>query len=349
MSSTDDEPTGTTATSGGTSLDELIPAALQHLRQAGVPSPRADLELLLAHVLGIGRGEAAAAIAAGRLISEAQAQRWHGLVAERGRRIPLQHLTGLAPFRSLQLRVGPGVFIPRPETEQVAQVVLDHLARRRTARSSAARPLRVIDLGTGSGALAAAIAAETPGIEVHAVEVSEQAAAWAQLNLEPLGVTLHRMDLRELPDQWRGSFDVVVSNPPYIPPRMVPQDPEVRDHDPQLALYGGGEDGLELPRAVVGAARELLTPGGWFILEHAEVQAEAIAAYMRRFPDLVDVRTHQDLTGRDRAVSAHLDTGLDTGLNTGLSTGLDTRPATQPDAGPSTRPSACASAPTMGE
>ncbi|GAA1178254.1 peptide chain release factor N(5)-glutamine methyltransferase [Nesterenkonia xinjiangensis] len=281
-----------------TALDDLLRAAVDRLTAAQVPSPRADAELLLAHVLDEGRGRAVALALVGSPVDEATAARYESLVDERTRRVPLQHLTGLAPFRGLELRVGPGVFIPRPETEQVAQAVLDHLRSQPTASP------RVIDLGTGSGALAASIAAEHPSAEVHAVELSDQAAAWAEENLTPHGVTLHRRDLRRLPEEWQASFDVVVSNPPYIPPHMVPTEIEVREHDPGLALYGGGADGLEMPLAVVEAAASLLIDGGWMIMEHAEAQARAIADRLLSDRRFAQVRTHQDLTGRDRATSA---------------------------------------------
>lgn len=280
------------------SLEDLLRDAVGRLRDAGVPSARVDAEILLAHVLGESRGRAAALALAGRRADPETAERLRSLVDERARRVPLQHLTGLAPFRGLELRIGPGVFIPRPETEQVAQAALDHLQCVRVSRP------RVIDLGTGSGALAAAIAAEHPAAEVHAVELSEQAAAWARVNLEPHGVTLHRQDLREVPAEWEAAFDVVVSNPPYIPPGMVPTEAEVREHDPELALYGGGPDGLQVPWAVVDSAAALLSAGGWMIMEHAEVQAATIAARLAEDPRFAQVRTHQDLTGRDRATSA---------------------------------------------
>lgn len=283
--------------------DRLLSDAADRLRAAGVPSPRVDAELLAAHVLGVPRGRLAAMALAGSQIPAGDAERFTDLVTERAGRVPLQHLTGLAPFRHLELRVGPGVFIPRPETEQVAQLALDQLARMAAERPASWRP-RVVDLGTGSGALAASIAAEHPTAEVHAVELSVQAAAWAELNLAPLGVTLHQRDLREVPEEWESSFDVVVSNPPYIPAGMVPREEEVRVHDPELALYGGGDDGLAMPHAVIETAKRLLMPGGWFILEHAEVQALALAEHCRRDSSLSQVSTHQDLTGRDRATSA---------------------------------------------
>ncbi|GAA1142431.1 peptide chain release factor N(5)-glutamine methyltransferase [Nesterenkonia lutea] len=290
---------------GGQHADVLLKTGADRLTEAGVPSPRTDAEILAAHVLGVPRGRLAAMAIAGSDVSSGDASRYLDLVEERASRVPLQHLTGLAPFRHLELRVGPGVFIPRPETEQVAQAALDQLARVAQSRPAQWRP-RVIDLGTGSGALAAAIASEHPGAEVHAVELSAQAAAWAEMNLRPLGVTLHQRDLREVPADWESSFDVVVSNPPYIPAGMVPREEEVRVHDPELALYGGGADGLSMPHAVIAAAKRLLVPGGWFILEHAEVQAPVLAEHCRADAALERVATHQDLAGRDRATSAHL-------------------------------------------
>lgn len=279
-------------------LPALLRQITQQLTQAEVPSPRVDAELLIGHVLGLSRGEVQAAALTGRRIDHDASARLHSLVEERARRVPLQHLTGLAPFRNLELRVGPGVFIPRPETEQVVQVVLDRLHHH-----GAAAPA-VLDLGTGSGAIAASIAAEHPGAEVHAVELSAQAAAWAELNLEPHGVTLHRCDLRELPPEWEETFDVVVSNPPYIPPQAEPTELEVREHDPEVALYGGGADGLELPRQVIAAAERVLKPGGWFIMEHAEAQAEPLARICTADPTWEQVASHHDLSGRPRATSA---------------------------------------------
>lgn len=281
-------------------LDSVLREATQQLVDAQVPSPRVDAELLAGHVLKLTRGQIQAAALTGRKIPEPVADDIGSLVEERVRRVPLQHLTGLAPFRTLELRVGPGAFVPRPETEQVVQVVLDRLKKEGPAKPS------VVDLGTGTGAIAASIAEECPAAEVHAVEVSEQAAAWAELNLTPRGVTVHHRDLRELPDDWTETFDVVVSNPPYIPPEAVPTEVEVRDHDPEIALYGGGADGLELPRAVITAAGRILKAGGWFILEHAESQAAALHRICTADPRITEVTTHHDLTGRPRATSGRI-------------------------------------------
>jgi release factor glutamine methyltransferase len=163
-----------------------------------------------------------------------------------------------------------------------------------------------VDLGTGSGAIAGSIAHEVPGAEVHAVEYSEFAHAWAAKNLAPLGVHLLRGDLRDALAEHNGTFDVVVSNPPYIPAEAIPNEPEVALHDPPEALYGGGADGMELPTAAAASAARLLVPGGYFVMEHAEVQSEWIAAMLNRTGVFAEVTTHRDLNGKDRATSAVL-------------------------------------------
>ena len=139
----------------------------------------------------------------------------------------------------------------------------------------------MVDLGTGSGAIAGSIAHEVPGAEVVAVEFSEFAHAWAQKNLAPLGVELVRGDLRDALPERSGTFDVVVSNPPYIPSEAIPNEPEVALHDPPEALYGGGADGMELPTAAAASAARLLVPGGYFVMEHAEVQSGWIATMLK--------------------------------------------------------------------
>ena len=265
------------------------------LAAAGVPSPKVDAELLAGHLLGVGPGRVRAMVLGDTPAPAGYAE----LVAERAQRIPLQHITGVAHFRYLELAVGPGVFIPRPETESVVQLVIDWLKD----AAPSAHP-KVVDLGTGSGAIAGSIAHEVPGAEVHAVEFSEFAHAWAAKNLLPLGVRLVRGDLRDALPEHNGTFDVVVSNPPYIPAEAVPNEPEVALHDPPEALYGGGADGMELPAAAAASAARLLVPGGYFVMEHAEVQAGWIAAMLERSGLWSGVRTHLDLNGRERATSA---------------------------------------------
>lgn len=273
-------------------LADALRDAAATLAEAGVPSPKADAELLAAHLLGESTGR----IRALALIGAAAPEGYGELVAERSRRVPLQHITGVAYFRGLELSVGPGVFIPRPETETVAQFAID--AARLLPRA------RVADLGTGSGAIAGSVAQEVPAAEVFAVELSDLAFAWAERNLAPLGVTLVRGDYARALGEYDGTFDVVVSNPPYIPTDAVPRDPEVAEHDPEIALYGGSADGLRLPLAAASAAARLLKPGGCFVMEHAEVQAPTLARILEEDPSWTTVRTHQDLTRRDRATSA---------------------------------------------
>lgn len=292
-------------------LDAVLREATQRLAAAGVASPRADAELLAGHVLGGSRGEVLAAALRGTALSPAQAQALEALVVRRAAREPLQHLTGRAAFRSIELLVGPGVFVPRPETELLAGLAVD--AARTLAADGVMRPL-VVDLCTGSGAVALAVATEVPAARVVGVERENDAFRWACRNREALGLD-DRVDLRrgdavdahtgvlaDLVGRGRsGTVDVVVANPPYIPPGMVPVDPEVADHDPRAALYGGGDDGLEVPRGVVRAAFGLLRPGGVLLMEHADVQGAATRA-------LVDgdgwegCATVPDLAGRDRVL-----------------------------------------------
>lgn len=278
------------------SLEGALTTATRLLAEAGVASPRVDAELLAAHLLRLTRGRVRALALTDAPVPDGFAE----LVDERARRIPLQHLTGTAHFRHLELAVGPGVFVPRPETETVAQLVIDH--GNELLRQGVDAP-RIVDLGTGSGAIAAATAQELPAAEVFAVELSPLACGWAEKNLAPWSVTLLRGDMADALAAENGTFDVVVSNPPYIPSEAVPQEPEVSAHDPHMALYGGGADGMQMPRTAVAAAARLLKPGGYFVMEHAEVQAAAVSRLLQDAP-WNSVTTHQDLTGRDRATSA---------------------------------------------
>jgi release factor glutamine methyltransferase len=296
-------------------LRRQLDAATARLAAAGVPSPRVDAELLAAHLLGASRSEVTRqALVGGAPPTEEFTERYDALVDERARRVPLQHLTGRAPFRDLELAVGPGVFVPRPETEDVAGAAID-AAREVIGRTGS---VFVVDLCAGSAAIALAVATELPGSRVVAVEVSAAARAWAAANIA--GLAPGRVDLRagdvSDPDdpavaallaEVAGVVDVVVSNPPYVPPGHQPVDPEVRDHDPEIALYGGGPDGLAVPRAVVALAERLLHPGGVLVMEHADVQGEqVVAALAAQHPDQAwaQVQDHADLAGRPRYVTA---------------------------------------------
>ena len=281
------------------SLQQLLTDATERLAAAGVPSPRADAELLAGHVLGLGRGEIAAKAISGSTLDAEQAAAFDTMVVRRAAREPLQHLTGVAYFRALTLSIGPGAFVPRPETEMVAQLAIDALLA-----VASPEPIAV-DLGTGSGAIAIALATEVPHARVVAVELSPDAFVWAKLNARDSGaenLSLVLGDFAHALPGLDGTVDVLVSNPPYIPVDAVPRDPEVRFHDPELALYGG-PDGLDLVRAISRRGLALLRPGGALVLEHAEVQGEAVRALLAadgwRAP-----ATHPDLLGRPRATTA---------------------------------------------
>lgn len=273
--------------------------AIGRLADAGVATPEADTDLLIGHVLGWSRGEVQAKSIAGVALRPDQVDELEPLVARRVAREPLQHITGLAYFRSLTLAVGPGVFVPRPETEQVAQYAIDSL------RAVPGPEPVAVDLGAGSGAIAFSLATEVPHAAVYAVEVSPDAFAFTTRNRELTGATNARLVLGDLATalpELNGLVDVVISNPPYIPAAAVPRDLEVRLHDPSIALYGG-EDGLDLVHAVSATAARLLHSGGTLVLEHGELQGDAIAQLLRA-DGWIAVTTHRDLLGRDRATTA---------------------------------------------
>lgn len=281
------------------SLAQLVAGAARVLAEAGVPSPDHDARALAAHALGLERLPILDVE-----LGEGFTTRFAELVERRRRREPLQHLVGSTGFRYLTLAVEPGVFVPRPETEVVAQAAIDEANRLLAGGLS---PL-VVDLCCGAGGIAISVAVEAPGSLVTAVDLSPAAMALTRRNARSAGVGALRLeqgDVREpeLLADLDGSVDIVVSNPPYIPPDAVPIEPEVRDHDPDLALYGGGADGLETPRAVMVAAHRLLKPGGLFVMEHAEVQEAAAQAEARR-AGFTAVHTIEDLSGRPRAVVA---------------------------------------------
>ena len=280
-------------------LDALRREAIDALSAAGVPGPEVDADLLIGHVLGLSRGGVQARALTRTAVDEADARAIRAAIARRAAREPLQHITGLAPFRSLELAVGPGVFTPRPETEFVVQFAIDALAL-----VPSPEPLAV-DLGSGSGAIALAMATEVPHARVVAVEKSPDALPWTARNIERHGagrVRLVEGDLADALPELDGLVDVVASNPPYIPLDAVPRDPEVRLFDPAVALYSG-DDGLDALRALSRTARRLLRPGGALVIEHGELQAAAIAAILRA-DGFSAVACHRDLLGRDRATTA---------------------------------------------
>lgn len=289
----------TSAGSEPATLASLVRRARADLAAAGVGSPQADAVTLAAHTLGCSPAQAQHRMILGEAVGGPLRARFEELVAARCERVPLQHLTGTAGFRRLTLRVGPGVFVPRPETEVVAQATID------AARVCGAHPL-VVDLCTGSGAIALAVKDEVPRARVIAVELDRLALGWAEANRTATGLDIELVEAdaaSALPGS-EGTVDVVVSNPPYIPDGMVPTDPEVRDHDPHAALFGGSADGLRIPLAVAARAAELLRPGGLLVMEHADTQGEDLPERLRRSGSWLDVEDHRDLSGRPRFVTA---------------------------------------------
>jgi release factor glutamine methyltransferase len=281
------------------SIGATLERALEVLTRAGVPSPRADAELLICHVLGVSRGAVQAKAITGEVLSSEDLISVTELVERRAAREPLQHITGRAPFRSIELAVGPGVFVPRPETEGVAGIAIDAL------RAAAAPEPIAVDLGTGSGAIALAMAHEVPHATVYGVEVSPLAFVWTKQNFREIAPDNARpvfIDLAHALPQLDGTVSVVASNPPYIPLGAIPRDPEVRLFDPEIALYGG-EDGLDVVRLVSQTAQRLLHEGGTLVIEHGELQAAEIAELLTA-DGWRAVSGHRDLLGRDRATTA---------------------------------------------
>jgi len=272
-------------------VQEALRAAAAELAAAGVPSPQFDAEELAAFSLGIGRGELWRASGVG--------PEFAAYVRRRAAREPLQHITGRAHFRHLTLAVGPGVFVPRPETEVVVDAVLAAL---RGADHVDHGPV-VVDLGTGSGAIALSVAHELPGARVHAVEADPGAHAWAARNAAGTAVDLRLGDMADAFPDLDGTVDVVVSNPPYIPVGAVVRDPEVATHDPALALWSG-PDGLDAVRAVERVAARLLRAGGTVVVEHADLQGESAPAVFAATGRWTGVADHRDLAGRDRYLTA---------------------------------------------
>jgi release factor glutamine methyltransferase len=290
-----------TATGAPATVRSIFERSSAILRASGVTDPEVDAELLIGHVLGASRGRVQSLVVTDAALGAEDTVAIAEAVERRAAREPLQHITGVAWFRSLELAVGPGVFVPRPETEFVAQLAIDAL--RAVVPAEGAHPLAV-DLGTGSGAIALALATEVPHAEVVAVENSTEAFIWAKQNLRSVGAENARIvfiDLADALPELDGTVDVVASNPPYIPVGAIPRDPEVRLHDPEHALYGG-TDGLDVVRDVSATAKRLLRPGGSLVIEHGDLQG----AEMRELLGADGwraVATHRDLTGRDRATT----------------------------------------------
>jgi release factor glutamine methyltransferase len=281
-------------------LAALIAKAASDFEAAGIESAQVDAELLAAHILQTSRGELQARLIAGDIeLSPSQTGEFESFVARRAAREPLQHLTGQAHFRNITLKVGKGVFVPRPETEFVTGLAIDDIKTR-----TVAEPV-VVDLCAGSGAIGLAIASELAHTRVFGVEKSTDAIDFTRANYSNIAPENAKIILGDMADAFHeldGLADFVISNPSYIPADMVPIYPEVALHDPALALYGGS-DGLDLIRVVSNVAKRLLKTGGGLAIEHADMQAEQVRQLLLNDGWRL-VQTHQDFNSRDRAATA---------------------------------------------
>jgi len=280
-----------------TTLQQLVSDATLSLQAAGVASPSVDAEILAAHVMGVSRGEMLSWLVAGREISPAQQKDFELLLERRALREPLQHLLGVAPFMSFQVAVGPGVFVPRPETESLAERAIQHASATAVGDSG----VHLVDLCSGSGALAIALARAVPYAHVRAVELSPEAMPYLVQNTQALApeVVVIQSSVQEFGQRVaQGTIDLIVANPPYVPDAEVPNDPEVALFDPHPALYGG-PDGLDVIREIVQHAARALRPGGVVMMEHSNLQGESVRALLRD-TGYAKVETERDITGRER-------------------------------------------------
>lgn len=283
------------------SIKEILRESRERLAAARVD--RVDAELLLAHVLGVGRMDLHAR---DFLLTPEQRELLDELVDARISGVPTQYLTGEAPFRYLTFSVGPGVLIPRPETELLVDAAMVEIERIQSAPSAAAQlPVSVIDLGAGTGAIAISIAHEVRQrqmpVHVVAVEKSEAAIEWLKKNIARHDVEV-RVISADVADALQGvKCDIVVANPPYVP-NHVELPPVVAGNEPVDALFGGDGDGLEIPHRFIAAATRLLKSGGYLIIEHFELQSAAIEALLQQ--DYSEISHYTDLNQRPRWITA---------------------------------------------
>jgi len=285
-------------------IRDALGAATVQLSESGIESARVDAELLLCHVLECDR----TALLIRDSISEDELEEFIQFVAFRSARVPLQHLTGKAAFRRIEIAVGPGVLIPRPETELLVDKAIDFVR-------DISEPV-IVDLCSGSAAMSVSLAIEIPCSEVHALEFVDEAFAWGQKTVRDhvaeiamVGsiMSLHHGDVRGCEGRelksLAGKVDVIVANPPYIPSAAIPRDPEVFQYEPHEALFGG-EDGMEFVSAIISAAKVLLKPGGLLVMEHGDNQGEegipSVPKVLRASGVFTNVSDHNDLAGRPR-------------------------------------------------
>lgn len=282
------------------SIRAELAAATTRLRAAGVPTPRADAELLAAHLLGVPRTRLGLLDAPpDELFAD-----YRALVEQRAQRVPLHYVTGIAGFGPIEVQVGPGVFVPRPETEALLEWALGALP---TAGS--AQPV-LLDLCTGSGALALALAHDRPDAIVHAIEADPRALAWARRNAIVRAdagdrpIELRRVDVTDPRAlvELTGQVDLVVANPPYVPVG-APIDPEVARYEPPGAVFAGA-DGLSVIRPLIANVTRWLRPGGAVAVEHDDAGRPAVLELFTATRMFDEITAHSDLAGRPRFVTA---------------------------------------------
>jgi release factor glutamine methyltransferase len=278
-------------------VSEVLSESSRKLIEAGVTSATVDAELLAANCLGISRSDLSILVATNSDFPASKIALFEKALARRVSREPLQHITGIAPFRHLELEVGPGVFTPRPETEQLVSYAMEKI-------SNVSKPL-IVDLCSGSGAIAISLATEVSSSEVFAVELSEDAFGYLRRNAIRFGLAeenLRNEDLEFSLTELDGRVDLVIANPPYIPNEAIPIDLEVQLHEPSISLYGG-VDGLDVVRKISFRAMNLLKQGGYLIMEHADTQSAAIGELLLG-EGWIEVEAKTDLAGKDRMISA---------------------------------------------
>ena len=292
-----------------TTAREALIHATQRLQASGIDSARTDAELLLCHVLEVKRMRL-------MLVDELtfeQRMHYERLLSKRQSRVPLQHLTGVAPFRYLELEIGPGALVPRPETEVVVEAALRWVREHVTTR-----PL-LLDLCSGAAPITVALATELDHVDVVGMEKYEEAQYWGRCNfvryadaIAARDNTLTLVDADATDASAFAAYEnraaLVISNPPYIPDGMVPRDPEVQQHDPSVALFGGA-DGFDIVRGLLDTSAIALQDNGFFIMEHADAQGEdagaaGLPALIRAHAAFAEVEDHNDLTGRPRYTTA---------------------------------------------
>lgn len=281
------------------SAGEALALAEAQLAAADVPTSVGDAEIIIAHTLGVKRADVQSGDLADTALTPQQFAQVRSFIDRRISREPLQYLTGAAWFRDLEIPVGPGVFVPRRETEFVTQLAIDAL---RAATSE--NPI-AIDMGTGAGAIALSMATEVPHATVYGVEVAPEAFEWTRSNFEkiaPNNSTAVLADMASALHELNGQVDVVAGNPPFVPDHTEPATPEVRLFDPGVSLFGGA-DGLDLVRALSKSALRLLKPGGTLAFEHGVSQAPRVAAILEQ-DGWTAITTHRDPRGQDRVTTA---------------------------------------------